>query len=230
MSKVILVTGASRGIGEAISKKLLEEGHHVIGIARSFKWEHPRLIPVLLDLSFLDSLPQALKRLHKELPPPDALICNAGAGQFGKLEQFSYEQIRRLIDLNFLSHVYLVKSFLPTFKKRREGDLIFIGSEAALEGKRQGSIYCASKFALRGFTQALRDECRSDHLRVCLINPGVVRTGFFDSLAFSPGEDPSEHLLADDIADTIAYVLRARREAVFDEITLNPKKTKILKS
>lgn len=94
MSKTILVTGASRGIGEAISRRLIDEGHHVIGIARSFDWKHPRLTPILLDLSFLDELPKALKQLHKELPSPDALICNAGEGKFGKLEQFSYGQIR----------------------------------------------------------------------------------------------------------------------------------------
>lgn len=132
-----------------------------------------------------------------------------------------------LIDLNFLSHVYLVKSFLPVMKKRKEGDLIFIGSEAALAGKRQGSIYCASKFALRGFAQALRDECRSEHLRVCLINPGMVLTGFFDSLSFSPGEDCSEHLLAHDIAETVVHVLAARKGVVFDEITVNPLKQRI---
>jgi len=133
------------------------------------------------------------------------------------------------IGINFLSHAYLIKTFLPMMKKRKQGDIIVIGSEAALAGKREGSIYCASKFALRGFTQALRDECRTDHVRVCLINPGVVQTEFFDTLSFAPGEDKSEHLVADDIAELTVHILAARRGAVFDEITLNPQKGRIVK-
>lgn len=195
-----------------------------MGIARSFEWEDPSLIPISLDLSQIDALPEALKTLQKQIPSLDGLVCNAGIGKFGHLEQFSFEQIRHVMDLNFLAHVYLIKTFLPLMKRQKRGDIIVIGSEAALEGKKQGSIYCASKFALRGFTQALRDECRTDHVRVSLINPGMVSTSFFDDLSFAPGEGRDEHLIAEDIAQAVFLVLEARKGAVFDEINLSSQK------
>lgn len=228
---IIFVTGASKGIGRAICHKLLAEDYHVVGIARQFQdsalAQHPNFEAVPLDLSDLEALPQALKELKGRYPQVRALICNAGQGHFKHLEEFSFDQIRSLIDLNFLSHVYLTKAFLPLLKKQTSSDVIFIGSEAALAGKRQGSIYCASKFALRGFAQALRDECATSSVRVCLINPGMVQTPFFQDLHFSPGTEPTEHLLPEDIAEIVALVLQAREGTVFDEINLSPHRKKV---
>jgi len=100
--------------------------------------------------------------------------------------------------------------------------LIFIGSEAALTGSRKGSIYCASKFALRGFSQALRDECAKSSVRVSLINPGMVKTDFFQDLNFEPGEHHSNYLTATDVAETVIYIINARSGIIIDEINLNP--------
>jgi NADP-dependent 3-hydroxy acid dehydrogenase YdfG len=111
---------------------------------------------------------------------------------------------------------------LASFKSKPRSDLIYIGSEAALKGSRMGSLYCAGKFAMRGFTQALREECSKDGLRVCLINPGMVKTPFFDDLHFAPGESDNQHLLPEDVAEAVTYVLHARHPAVVDEINLNP--------
>ncbi len=150
--RVVLVSGASKGIGKAICNKLLAEGYHVIGLSRQLlemQQSHPHFEAVPLDLSDLEALPSALKELKNRYPTISALICNAGQGRFKHLEEFSYDQIRSLVDLNFLSHVYLTKAFLPNLKQHPQSDVIFIGSEASLAGKRQGSIYCASKFALR---------------------------------------------------------------------------------
>lgn len=227
---IAIVTGASKGIGKAICDKLLIEGYHVVGIARNFSTDakkHPHFESVSLDLSDLNALPDALKEIKTHYPNISTLICNAGRGEFKHLEEFSYDQIRSLMDLNFLSHVYLTKAFLPSLKKQTCSNVIFIGSEAALTGKRQGSIYCASKFALRGFTQALRDECATSSVRVCLINPGMVQTSFFEDLSFQPGEENTEHLLPEDIAETVRLILRAREGAIFDEINLSPHKKHI---
>jgi NADP-dependent 3-hydroxy acid dehydrogenase YdfG len=109
-------------------------------------------------------------------------------------------------------------------KKIRRGDLIIIGSEAALSGGRRGAVYSACKFALRGFAQSLRDECSNSGIRVCLINPGMVSTDFFKPLDFAPGTDSSQHLRPEDVAEAVRLVLKAHPGTVFDEINLNPLK------
>lgn len=228
--KTLLITGASKGIGKAISLKMLKEGHRVIGLARHFpaSFQHANFEKVEMDLSQAQELPVALKNLHKTYPTIDALICNAGQGLFKHLEEFSFEQMRRMIDLNIFSHLCLVKTFLPSLKKRPLSDIIFIGSEASLAGKRQGTLYCASKFAIRGFAQALREECATSPVRVCLINPGMVQTTFFDELSFAPGSEESEHLLPEDIAEAVSLVIQARAGTVYDEINVAPHKKKII--
>ena len=227
-SKTVIITGASKGIGLATANQLLGEGWKVIGIARQFASQLPEaFIPYKLNLEDLDELPQALKLLSKEHKETDAIICNAGKGCFGSLEEFSHHEIRSLIDLNFLSHVFLIKTYMPLFKRLNRGHIVFIGSEAALQGKRMGSIYCASKFALRGFAQALRDECSTNNVRISIINPGMVQTDFFKSLKFCPGDSPLEYIAPEDVAEAVSLVLNAREGTVFDEINLSPQKKRI---
>ncbi|MCB1763624.1 MAG: SDR family oxidoreductase [Gammaproteobacteria bacterium] len=222
-----LITGASRGIGRAVTQRLLAQGCQVAGIGRHFDDElcaHSGFVPVRLDLALLDELPARFKQLQRKLPPLHGIICCAGYGRFGALEQFSPTQIRALIDTNLTSQILLVREFLPAFKQRHTGQLIFIGSEAALAGGRNGTIYCASKFALRGFAQSLREECAASGIQVGLINPGMVATSFFRNLDFRPGAAADQHLTTGDVADAVWLMLNARPGAVIDEINLSPQK------
>jgi short-subunit dehydrogenase len=223
----LLITGASRGIGRAISERLMADGARVIGIARDFShWADPpdTLAPYALDLGELDELPQRLKTIGQAHPDIDGIICCAGFGRFGSLEEFSPGQIRDLIDLNLTSQILLIREFLPRIKAAGQGDLIIMGSEAALAGGRRGAVYSATKFALRGFSQSLREECAGAGVKVTLINPGMVKTGFFDDLHFGPGEAEENYLLPGDVAEAVAMVLSARPGTCFDEINLSPLK------
>ena len=227
MSRKALVTGASSGIGRAICENLLETGHQVVGLARNFSrfpCTHPDFEPWTLDLSDLEALPGHLRQLMTAHPQIDAIVCSAGQGRFGELEQFSYAQIRALMDLNFTSHAFVARTFLPLLKKAGHGDLVFIGSEAALRGTRKGAVYCASKFAVRGFAQALREESARAGVRVSIVNPGMVRTPFFDELDFEPGDNPANYILPEDVARAVSMILSARPGTVFDEIDLSPLK------
>ncbi len=231
LKRTVLVTGASSGIGRAIARNLLRQGHDVIGVSRDcgqFKTPMANFYPSQLDLSLLDELPQKIRELEGQFPALDAVVFSAGVGHFGSLEEFSHKQIQALMALNFTSPVFVTRTLLPFLKRKTRSDLIYIGSEAALKGSRKGTIYCASKFALRGFTQALREECSADNVRVCLINPGMVRTAFFDKLGFAPGDNDSNYLLPEDIADAVSYVIHSRAHTVIDEINLNPA-TKVVK-
>jgi len=224
--RTVLVTGATSGIGRAVAARLLEEGHRVVGVGRDFSKVSfaGSFAPVVLDLADLDALPARLRDLADEHPAVDALVLAAGRGLVGGLEQCSYRRLRELIDLNVTSQAFLVRAFVPALKRRRQGDVVFIGSEAALRGARQGAVYCASKFALRGFAQALRDECAKSGVKVSIVHPGMVRTPFFDDLAIAPGDGEENALLPEEVAAAVALVLAQRGGAVVDEIVLSPLK------
>ncbi len=221
-----LITGASRGIGAAIARKLLQDGCQVTGLSRKAGeleseqgYRH-----VSCDFADLEALPTILKAQRKQLERLDGLILNAGFGRFASLEAFSARQIRELIDVNLTSQILVAREFLPLMKRYKAGDVVIIGSEAALRGGQRGAVYAATKFALRGFAQSLREECASAGVRVTLINPGMVQTDFFDGQNFRPAAAPGCHLLAEDVAGAVGFVLRSRPGACFDEINLSPQK------
>ena len=225
--RTILISGASSGIGRATCELLLQDGHHIIGIGRDFSkcdFNSENFTAVEIDLGDIKALPEHLTTLAKQHQDIDAIINCAGRGQFSSLEEFSYKQIYKLMDLNFTSHAFVCRTFVSQLKKLNHSNIIFIGSEAALEGTQKGSIYCASKFALRGFAQALRQECSNSDIHISIINPGMVKTDFFNTLNFEPGEDSSNYIEACDIANAVKMILDSRPGTVIDEINLSPLK------
>lgn len=225
--RTILISGASSGIGLATTQQRLDEGHRVIGIARDFTKcgiDNARFTAIKLDMGDIKNLSPELETLNKKFPEIDVLINCAGQGHFGSLEEFSYKQIYKSIDLNFTSHAFVCRAFMPSLRKKPHSNIIFMGSEAALEGTQKGSVYCASKFALRGFAQALRAECASSGVHISIVNPGMVKTAFFDELNFAPGDEPDNHITAADVATVIGDILNMRPGTVIDEINLSPLK------
>ncbi|MGH8475482.1 MAG: SDR family NAD(P)-dependent oxidoreductase [Methylococcales bacterium] len=225
MKRCVLITGASSGIGQAVARALLAKDHRVIGVSRTIQesaFENPHFRALRIDLADLENLPDRCSEILKSHPDLDSAVLCAGAGRFGCLEEFSCDQIRQLMDLNFTSPAFIARSLVPHFKRKPRSDLIFIGSEASLRGSRKGTIYCATKFALRGFSQALRDECGKSGLRVSLINPGMVKTRFFDELDFTHGESPNQAIEAEDVAEVVCSIFDLRAETVLDEINLSP--------
>ena len=230
IDKTAIVTGASSGMGAAISKQLLNDGYGVVGLARDFSKctiDSENFHSISLDFSDLDNLPAQLSELSKNHPQVDVLICCAGKGQFGSIEEFSYQQLQDLMQLNFMSQAFITKALVPSMKQQGHGDIIYIGSESALSGGKKGAIYCASKFAIRGMAQALREECSRSNVRVTLINPGMTKTPFFDNLKFQPGVAKENYIEPEDIANAVSMVLASRPETVFDEINLSPMKNVI---
>ncbi|MFN3235272.1 MAG: SDR family NAD(P)-dependent oxidoreductase [Gammaproteobacteria bacterium] len=229
MNKII-VSGSTSGIGRSIAEKLLAENYEVVGLGRDhskFQSDSRNYHPYVVDFSDITTLEVNLKKVAQDHPDSLGLICSAGFGRFGELEQFSVSQMQEMMNVNFLSQAVLAKVFLPGMKKREEGKVIFIGSEAALSGEKKGSIYCASKFALRGFSQSIRKECANANISVTMINPGFVDTPFFDRLNFQP-EDPKQHAISpSSISDAVLHVLQAEPHCVFEEINLQPLRKRV---
>ena len=227
----VLVTGSSDGIGRSITLSLLKSGAKVIGLARNhskFNPETKNYIKYKTDFSNEEILLNTIAKIindHKDL---DCLVSNAGFGKFGTLETFSTKEINDFIFTNLTSHMILTNKILPHLKKIRKGNIIFIGSESALKGGKNGSLYSAAKFGLRGFSQSIREESCSKNIHVSLINPGMVRTSFFNNLDFIPGEDKSNAIEPDDIGKIIIDILSTRNGSVIEEINLSPLK-KVIK-
>ena len=227
----VLVTGSSDGIGRSITVSLLNSGAKVIGLARDhskFNPETKNYIKYKTDFSNEEILLNTIAKIIKDHKDLDCLVSNAGFGRFGTLETFSTKEINNFIFTNLTSHIILTNKILPHLKKIRKGNIIFIGSESALKGGKNGSLYSAAKFGLRGFSQSIREESCSKNIHVSLINPGMVRTSFFNNLDFMPGEDKSNAIEPDDIGKIIIDILSTRNGSVIEEINLSPLK-KVIK-
>ena len=225
--KCIIVTGSSSGIGRSITSKLLGLGAKVIGLARDhnkFKINNKNYVTYKIDLNDFDSLAVVTKNILKENPQINVLVSNAGYGDFGPLENFSIDQIEEFISMNLTSHIVLTKCLLSHFKKIGGGDIIYMGSEAGLSGAKNGSLYCSAKFGLRGLSQSISRDVSNKNIRVCIINPGMVRTSFFKDLKFSPGDDSNNAIDVENISSSVINILNLERNTVIDEINLSPLK------
>ena len=228
--KCVLVTGSSSGIGYEITLKLLDLGAKVIGIARNHDksdLENKNYTTYSCDVSVHDKFETILKQILKKHPQINCLISNAGYGNFGPLENYSTLQINKFFATNLTSHLVITKHLLPHFKRNKMGDIIFIGSEAALSSAKNGSLYCAAKFGLKGFSEALSKDVSNNNIRVTIINPGMVRTDFFKNLNFEPGDSEENVINLRDISSTVIYILGLSRNTIVDEINLSPSKKAI---
>ncbi|MCK4708576.1 MAG: SDR family NAD(P)-dependent oxidoreductase [Gammaproteobacteria bacterium] len=223
--KTALVTGASSGIGLAITQTLLAQQCRVIGIARDFS-------KVNIDSENFEAFSQDLVDLNKTSDlinsickdnQIDYFIHSAGSGMFGSIEQFSVQQIDQYIKVNLSSALVLAHHIVPVMRKQKSGRIIFIGSESALNAGKKGTLYSSAKFGIRGLALSLREDCSKDGINVSLINPGMVKTPFFDNQNFQPGDDSSNYIEVQDIADTVLHIVQSNPNIVFDEINLSPR-------
>ena len=230
MDKRAIITGASSGIGYAISEAALNQGYLVTGQGRDFsKVSRRPTTTVVLDLADTRAVKEYCQSVRKDSAPLDLLVLNAGYGQFGSLEQFSSDQIESMIAVNVTANLLILAAVMPKMKAQKTGDVVLIGSESALVGAKQGSVYCAGKFALRGIAQSLQAECAGTGVRVILVNPGPVRSNFFNNLNFEP-EHGNEHAMApQDVAQCVFDTLALPRTVIVEEVNLQTSKRVFVK-
>jgi NAD(P)-dependent dehydrogenase (short-subunit alcohol dehydrogenase family) len=219
----VLVTGGSRGIGRACCVALGNAGYRTVSLSRTAAdsaLDTDVHYPV--DLSDLAATTTIVKQVLRE-HPVTALVCNAGRGDIGSLENFSAAQIQDSITLNLISPLCIARLCLPTLRGRARSNIVFIGSTSALQGARYGSLYSAAKFALRGAAQSLSHELAGANCHVGIVQPGMVRTGFFDTLDFEPGPDAAHALHDMDVARAVTSMMMSPDHAVIHELVIQPR-------
>ena len=223
----ILVTGSSGSIGRKITELLLSKGFTVVGIVRkksNDKIRNKNYFSFELDFSVIDNLVHDLKNILAIHSDIDGFISCSGYGDFRKIENFSTKDILKIFNVNIISQIIISSELIPILKIKKFGNIIFIGSDAALKGSKNGSLYCSTKFGIRGFSQSIREECASSNIKVTLLNLGMVDTKFYQNLKFKPGKDISNHINIEDISNIIFNVLISSEGTVFDEINISPQK------
>jgi NAD(P)-dependent dehydrogenase (short-subunit alcohol dehydrogenase family) len=169
MKKVILVTGISSGFGK-------QTGHKVYGTVRRDVEISPAVTGLKLDLTDIDSLRKAVKTIILSEGRIDVLINNAGMHTGGPVETSPLENIKLQMDTNFLGMVNLTREVLPEMRKQGGGTIINFSSIGGLMGLPFQSFYSAGKFAIEGFSEALRMEVRQFNIKIVVINPGDFHT------------------------------------------------------
>jgi len=174
---VAFITGASSGFGLEACKTLLRRGWRVFGSSRKKQPSHESGIQMLeLDVCIEESVQNAVSRVLNDTGRIDALVNNAGYVLNGFAEEASMEQIRNIMETNFLGAVRMIDAVLPAMRKQQSGKIINVSSIAGRAGVVYRSFYSASKFALEGYSESLRCELLPFGIWVSLVEPGFFRT------------------------------------------------------
>ena len=202
MEKVAIVTGSSSGIGFETSLALAREGYFTFATMRDIKKadavkkiaeeENLPLKVIELDVDNEDSVENAIKSIIDEKQRIDVLVNNAGWGIWGTGEDVSLEEFREQFETNFFSIVRLIQKVAPTMRKQGSGNIVNISSIAGRIGFPVSTAYISSKFALEGFSESLRFELGEFGINVIIIEPGVIKTNFFDSMRTAKKADAGE--------------------------------------
>ncbi|MFT7086532.1 MAG: 3-oxoacyl-[acyl-carrier protein] reductase [Vicingaceae bacterium] len=221
----ILITGGSSGIGKETAKQFIQRGAKVVITGRDeIKLNQVATeigaIPLLFDISNLNTINEMAEKAISLLGGKiDVLVNNAGIGVFSKLGEINIEDLQSIFTTNVFGLALLTQEIVKTFKKQNYGNIINIGSSASQKGFAGGSIYAASKFALRGMTQSWQAELRKFNIRVSLVNPSEVATAFADPKREEREEMPNK-LGPEEIAHSIVSVVQMRDKGFVQELNI----------
>ena len=231
-AKVALVTGAGRGIGKAVALSLAKLGCRVVLTARTaaqlteVQQEIQRAggaaIAVPTDLTRDEDIDTLVRESQREFGAVDILINNAGWGKRASVVRAKIEDWDQTLCVNLRAPMILAQKLLPAMIAKGEGAVINIGSVSGKSGEANGAAYSASKFGLIGFTESLYEEVREQGIKVAVILPGFVDTPMIPPVKHL---DRSKMIQADDVAQTVLYILNAPVTACPVEITIRPQRT-----
>ena len=195
--KTWFVTGASRGIGAAIVRAVLDAGDRVVATARNrdalvetFGPDDDRLLSIALDVTRPDAVNAAVDAALARFGRIDVLVNNAGYGQLALFEESTADDVRAQYDTNVFGLMHVTRAVLPAMRAQRSGRIFNISSVGGIVGGESGTLYCASKFAVEGFSESLAAEVRRFGIHVTVVEPGFFRTDFLEPTSVRHGSQP----------------------------------------
>ena len=236
--KVVVITGASSGLGEATAWHLSEQGasvalaarrtNRIESLANDIKDNGGNAIAVTADVTDRDQVKQLVDQAVEEFGKIDVIINNAGLMPFAPLERLNIDEWDQMIDVNIKGVLYGIAAALPYMKEQESGHIINVSSVAGHKVNPGGTVYCATKHAVRAISEGLRQEVKPYNLRTTIISPGAVDTELPDS---SRDEDMKENMNefyeeyaipADSFARAVAYAISQPEEVDINEILYRP--------
>jgi len=196
MSKIWFVTGATRGIGAEIVRAALHQGDSVVATGRdparireTFAAEGDRVLALALDVTDPAAIQAAVEAATKKFGRIDVLVNNAGYGHLGLFEETAAGDAERQFATNVFGLFNVTRAVLPVMRRQRAGHIFNLSSVAGIRGGLGGSLYCASKFAIEGFSESLAQEVAPFGIHVTVVEPGFFRTDFLDETSVRFGDN-----------------------------------------
>ena len=224
--RIALVTGASRGIGGAVSDELRAAGAHVVRLARSLSdGSSERQTDFRCDVSDAGQVDRVVAKVLKELRAPDIVVNNAGIFFIKSLEETTVQDFAQAIAVNLMGPFLVARALLPHLVKRGSGHLVTIGSIADHVGFTGSTAYGATKFGVRGMHESIVAELAKTGVRTTLISPGPVDTDIWDPIdpdskaGFTKRKDM---LRAEDVAEAVVFAVTRPARTAITEIRLLP--------
>lgn len=198
--KVWFVTGASKGLGLTLVKRLLAEGYKVAATSRKLKAltaeagdQTENFLPLEADLVNEQSVVKAVAETTQKFGAINVVVNNAGYGQFGTLEELTDKEARQNFDINVFGSLNVIRNIMPHLREQRSGTIFNISSIGGFYGNFAGwGIYCATKFAVAGFTESLLAEAKAFGISATVVYPGYFRTGFLTLESLGRPANPIE--------------------------------------
>ncbi|ULF79667.1 SDR family oxidoreductase [Vibrio alginolyticus] len=236
MKKLIVITGASSGIGEAIARHFSDQGHALLLLARRVERLEALNLPNTLcekvDVTDKASFEAAIEKAEALYGPVDALVNNAGVMLLGQIDTQEASEWKRMFDVNLIGLLNGMQSVLAPMKARNSGTIINISSIAGKKTFPDHAAYCGTKFAVHAISENVREEVASSNVRVTTIAPGAVETELLSHTTSQDIKDGYDAwkvdmggvLAADDIARAVLFAYQQPQGVCVREIALAPTK------